>query len=79
MSVSIQIAGKNSFPCPVGWTGEEARNEIRSGYRLDGGFLIKNGVAMRSNDPITADGDYHFVNFQEQQGTGIFSLFDLNY
>jgi len=76
MSVNIHIAGRNSLSCPVGRTVEEVRNEIRSGYRLEGGFLTKNGVMMFSNDVITSDGDYHFVNYQEHHESGI-SIHDL--
>ena len=75
-AVYIRIAGKNKFPCPVGWAVGKAEARIRLGYRLDGGFLTKNGIAMDFDDPITADGEYQFINFQEHQGAGIlYSLF----
>ncbi len=42
---------------------EEAEARIQSGYGLLSGFIERNGVVMRSNDSITTDGNYHFVNF----------------
>ncbi len=68
MSVNIRIAGRNPFACPIAWTVEEARNEIRSMYGLINGGITRNGIVMRSSDLITSDGEYDFVNFQEQQG-----------
>ncbi len=62
--VNIIIAGHDDFPCPVGWTVALAEERIRVGYGLLNGFIRKNGEAMASSDIITADGDYHFVNFQ---------------
>ena len=72
--VNIHIAGYNDFHCPIDWTVEKAEKKIRSGYGLLNGLIERNGVAMDSDDTITADGDYHFVNFQEQQGN-LFFLF----
>ncbi len=66
--VTIVIAGHSDFPCPVGWTVEEATNEIRSMYGLSNGGIRRNGEAMRPIDAITAGGNYQFVNFQSQQG-----------
>jgi hypothetical protein len=71
MSVNIHIAGKNSFPCPVGWTVNKAEKRIRSMYRFVGGGIIKNGVATDSDDIMTSDGDYRFINYQELQVAGI--------
>ena len=74
--VNIVVAGHSVFPCPVGWTVEKARNEIRSRYGLLNGGIDRNGEAMASDDIITADGDYRFVNFQSLQGIQIlFSSF----
>jgi hypothetical protein len=63
--VNIQIDGHKdkSFPCPVGWTVETARSEIRSMYLLIGGGILMDGVATASADTIKADGNYLFVNF----------------
>ncbi len=69
--VNIHIAGHSGFHCPVGWTVGKAEARIRSGYGLINGLIERNEEAMASDDIITADGDYHFVNFQEQQETGI--------
>jgi hypothetical protein len=71
MSVNIHIAVENSFACPVGWTVDKAEKRIRSMYRFEGGGIIKNGVATDSDDIITSDGDYHFINYQELQVAGI--------
>jgi hypothetical protein len=71
MSVNIHIAGKNSFPCPVGWTVDKAEKRIRSMYRFEGGGIIKNGVATDSDDIMTSNCDYHFMNYQELQVAGI--------
>jgi hypothetical protein len=67
-AVNIHISGRNNFPCPVGRKAEAVVDAIRSGFVLNGGFIQKDGVAMFPNDIITADGHYHFVNFQELQG-----------
>ena len=66
MSVKIRIAGRSDFPCPLNWKVDIAEKRIRSGYLFDGGFIQRNGVALDSNDLITSDGDYDFVNFQEK-------------
>lgn len=68
MSVNIHIYNHRNFPCPVGWTVEETESRIRSMYGLVNGGIIKNGIVMRSTDSITADGEYQFVNFHENQG-----------
>lgn len=70
--VNIQIHGHTDYPCPAGWTVERARNEIRSGYGLANGFLLKNGEAVAAEELITTDGGYSFVNFQVQQVQGGF-------
>jgi hypothetical protein len=64
MSVNIHIADRNDFICPVGRTVEEVTNAVRSEYGLMYGEIQRNEVVMFPNDIITADGDYHFVNFQ---------------
>ncbi len=64
----VNIAGHSDFPCPVGWTVEEAVNAIRSEYGFINGGVLRNGEAMRHTDAITAGGNYQFVNFQSQQG-----------
>ena len=68
--VNIHIAGHNDFHCPVGWTVEQARNKIRSMYGLINGGIERNGEAMASNDTITSEGDYHFINSQPHQTQG---------
>eukprot|EP00981_Chlorochromonas_danica_P005540 scaffold1129_cov164-Ochromonas_danica.AAC.5 len=70
MPVDIEIAGRNTFHCPIGWTAGQAEARIRSSRLLMGGEIEKDGAAMDTEDPITADGHYHFVNFQEQLGGG---------
>jgi hypothetical protein len=64
-SVNIYVAEGKFFPCPVGWTVDRAETRIRTMYRLEGGGVLQNGVAMDSVDLITSDGDYRFVNYQE--------------
>lgn len=64
---NIHIAGRNDFPCPIGRTVEEVEERIRSIHLLTGGGILRNGVALFPNDVITLEGDYHFVDFQEQQ------------
>ena len=39
--VNIHIAEHNDFHCPLGWTVEQARNEIRSSRLLMGGEIVK--------------------------------------
>jgi hypothetical protein len=64
-SVNIYVAEGKSFPCPVGWTVDRAERRIRSENELRGGGIRRNGLAMDSDDLITSDGDYQFVNYQE--------------
>lgn len=67
-AVNIRIANRNDFPCPIGRTVEAVTNAIHSGYGLLNGFIKRNGVAMFPDEIVTADGDYEFVNFQDQTG-----------
>ena len=75
-AVNIHIEGKADFPCPVGWTVEQATNAIRSEYGVMHGGIRRNGEATLPNDTITVHGDYVFVNFVPQQGKIL--LFDIN-
>ncbi len=68
MSVNIRIAGRNDFHCPLGWTVGKAIKNIREGRGLRYGEIENGGVAMDTDDVVTSDGEYHFVNFQEEQG-----------
>ena len=44
--VNIYISGRNDFPCPVGWSAEQAEMKIRSMYGLMYGGIVRNGLAM---------------------------------
>ena len=74
---NIHFQGKADFPCPVGWTVEQAVMQIRSMYVVIGGGILRNGEATLPNDTITVDGDYVFVNFVPQQRKIL--LFDINF
>jgi hypothetical protein len=67
-AVNIRISGRNDFICPVDKRVDTVEDAIRSGFVLNGGFIVNDGVAMFPDDIITNDGEYHFVNFQELQG-----------
>ena len=72
--VNIIVEGYSDFPCPIGWTVEKAKNEIRSGYGFVNGFILRNNEAMSSDEIITTDGNYRLVKFQIQmQAKGIIS------
>lgn len=34
---------------------------------VSGGGIVRNGVVLFPNDVFTLEGDYHFVDFQQQQ------------
>ena len=62
MAATYNIAGDDfNFPCPVGWTVEAARNEIRSRYNLVGGGIDRDGVPLAASEVIGNTGVLTFV------------------
>jgi len=73
---SILVNGQN-FPCPVGWTVDQAKNEIRSAYLLAGGFLQDQNGALLGTDLIgTTVGVVSFVGGQPVQQGNVMILFN---
>lgn len=65
----IKVEGKPDFPCPIDWTVEQAKNEIKSGNFLVGGFLLENGEPLLGNTLISSTtGALLFTGGQPQQG-----------
>ena len=48
-SKKIEVEGKGTFPCPDDWTVDQAEVKIRSGYHLEGGFLMEDGKPLLGN------------------------------
>ena len=56
------IVGEQIFPCPVNWTVDQARNEIRSAFVLSGGYIAENNIPLAGTDTIREKtGDLEFV------------------
>jgi hypothetical protein len=73
----ITVEGKPDFDCPISWTVEQAKNEIRSGYVLAGGFLREDGVILLGAVLISSTtGALSFTHAQAQRG--IFNVLSLN-
>jgi hypothetical protein len=65
----ITVEGKPDFDCPISWTVEQAKNEIRSGYVLAGGFLREDGVILLGAVLISSTtGALSFTHAQAQRG-----------
>jgi hypothetical protein len=78
--VNIRIPGQKDFRCQAGQRAEDVVNTIRASRLFAGGEIERNEFAMLSNDLITEDGDYAFVNpVQAPSQAGYSSLYHYSY
>ena len=71
MATKSIIVGTQIFPCPIGWTVNQARDEIRSRFGLQNGGLDENGIPVLGSAMISSfRGNLTFVGgqFIQQQG-----------
>ena len=46
---NIEVEGKGNFSCPDDWTVDQAEGKIRTGFHLEGGFLMEDGAPLLGN------------------------------
>ena len=80
--VNIKIVGYPDFPCPEGWTADDAINGIRSMFGLIYGGILRNGLAVLPTSEIQERDDkgsrvsYEFVGFQRLSKSLLTRQFD---
>lgn len=66
MTTMITIPGKEPFECPLGFHVWDAEDRIRNGRWIDGGYLVRNGLAC-SPDETIGEGNYEMRNFRDRK------------